>query len=185
MDSIKTATNMPTPGSPRRWLVPATLYLVLAAGLLTAWNTYGDGIRVLFARADLHAPDLDLLLAQPAVLQIHVMAAVAAVILGAVLMTWRKGRAFHRVGGWVWVTAMAVVAGSSFFIVGLNGDRWSWIHILSGWTAITLPLAVIAARRHKVAQHRGAMMGLFYGGLLLAGLLNFIPGRLIWRVFLG
>ncbi len=185
MDSIKTAVNVQPPSSPRRWLVPATLYIVLAGGLLTAWNTYGDSIRVLFGRAHLHAPDLDLLLRQPTVLQIHVIAALAAVVLGAVLMTWRKGRALHRIGGWVWVAAMAVVAGSSFFIVGLNGDRWSLIHILSGWTAIALPLAVIAARRHKVVQHRRAMMGLFYGGLLLAGLLNFIPGRLIWRVFLG
>jgi uncharacterized membrane protein len=29
------------------------------------------------------------------------------------------------------------------------------------------------------------MTGMFVGGLLLAGLFAFIPGRLLWTVFLG
>jgi uncharacterized membrane protein len=132
-----------------------------------------------------HAPDLGLLMAQPAVIKVHLFAALAAIGLGAVMMLSRKGRAFHRAAGWTWVGLMAVVAGSSLFITGLNGDHWSLIHLLSGWTLIVLPLAVLAARRHEVKRHRGTMMGLFYGGLLLAGALAFIPGRLMWNLFLG
>jgi uncharacterized membrane protein len=30
-----------------------------------------------------------------------------------------------------------------------------------------------------------SMMGLFFGSLLLAEALAFLPGRLLWRVFLG
>lgn len=132
-----------------------------------------------------HLPDLALIGPQPTVIKIHLFAALAAIVLGGVLMTVRKGRFFHRVAGWVWVSLMALVAGSSLFITGLNGDKWSFIHLLSGWTLLVLPIAVIAAKRHDVKRHRRTMMGLFYGGLLVAGALAFIPGRLMWSLVLG
>ena len=46
-------------------------------------------------------------------------------------------------------------------------------------------MAVYAARRHRVASHRRTMTGLFVGGLLVAGGLTFLPGRLMWRVVFG
>ena len=128
---------------------------------------------------------LSLLLAQPAVLQLHVLAALSATALGAVMMMSRKGARFHRSAGWAWVALVAAVAGSSLFIVGLNGDHWSLIHGLSALTLITLPFAVIAARRHDVRKHRREMMGLFYGGFVIAGAFTFIPGRLMWRILFG
>jgi len=129
--------------------------------------------------------NVGLLLAQPAVIQIHVYAALAALGLGAWLLIARKGRRAHRVGGWFWVGLMTITAGASLFIVGLNGDRWSAIHGLTGATLITLPLAVYMARKHKVKHHRRIMMGLFYGGVVIAGAFTFIPGRLMWRVVFG
>jgi uncharacterized membrane protein len=128
---------------------------------------------------------LSLLLLQPTILQVHVFAAVAALGLGAVMMTSRKGARFHRAAGWTWVALAGTVAVSSLFIVGLNGDHWSWIHILSALTIVSLPLAVLAARRHHVTLHRRQMMGLFYGGFVIAGAFTFLPGRLMWRVFFG
>lgn len=80
---------------------------------------------------------------------------------------------------------MATVAISSFFIRELNHGALSLVHLLSGWTVIILPMAVYAARRHEVAKHRGRMTGLFVGALVIAGLLTFFPGRLMWQVFLG
>lgn len=131
----------------------------------------------------LQAPDWALLAAQPRVIQLHLGAAVAALVIGAMLMLMRKGLTFHRTAGWLWVGAMSIVAGSSIFITGVNGDRWSFIHLITGWTLIALPLAVIAARRHDLKRHRRAMMGMFYGGLIIAGALTFIPGRTLWNVF--
>lgn len=128
---------------------------------------------------------LSLLLAQPTVLQVHVFAAVAAAVLGAVMMMSRKGARFHRVAGWAWVALAGTVAVSSLFIVGLNGDHWSWIHILSAQTILALPFAVLAARRRNVKLHRRQMMGLFYGGFVIAGAFTFLPGRLMWRMFFG
>ena len=183
MTTIKTAPQSLSTARP--WLIRGMLYSVLAAGLLTFWLRYGPYIAANYSSANPHAPDLALLASQSPVIQLHLLAAVGAVLIGALLMLWRKGRTFHRAGGWIWVTLMALTAGSSFFIVGLNGDKWSFIHLLSGWTAIVLPLAVWAAHRHNVQRHRAMMMGLFYGGLLIAGALNFIPGRLMWRMFFG
>ena len=67
----------------------------------------------------------------------------------------------------------------------LNNGAFSLIHILSAWTLLVLPMAVYAARRGDIARHRGRMTGLFIGGLLIAGTLAFMPGRLMWRLFFG
>jgi len=41
------------------------------------------------------------------------------------------------------------------------------------------------ARRGDVKGHRWAMLGLYFGGLIFAGALAFIQGRLMHRVFFG
>ena len=50
---------------------------------------------------------------------------------------------------------------------------------------MALPMAFYAARRHKVADHRRAMTGMFVGGLLVAGSLAFLPGRMMWTMVFG
>jgi uncharacterized membrane protein len=136
------------------------------------------------ARA-MHPPNLALFTAQPVAIQTHMLAALAAVALGAVQMARPKGRLFHRIAGWTWVGLMAVVVGTSFFIFGLNGDRFSFLHIFSVWWIVFLSLAVLAAKRHRVGTHRVIMMMLFYGSLLLTGVFAFLPGRLMWTLFFG
>jgi uncharacterized membrane protein len=116
---------------------------------------------------------------------VHIVAALGALAIGAALLVGPKGRRLHRVLGWTWVALMATVAISSFLIRGLNGDAFSWIHLLSGWTLVALPMGVAFARRHKVAPHRQTMTGIYVGGLLVAGAFTFIPGRLMWRLFFG
>jgi len=48
-----------------------------------------------------------------------------------------------------------------------------------------LPLAVWAARRHQVAAHRRAMIMLFAGALVIAGLFTLLPGRVMHKVVFG
>jgi uncharacterized membrane protein len=50
---------------------------------------------------------------------------------------------------------------------------------------VTLPVAVWRAHRHEVAQHRRAMLGLFLGALIIAGLFTFLPGRIMHAVLVG
>lgn len=116
---------------------------------------------------------------------IHLAAALGALAIGAMLLVGRKGHAAHRALGWAWAVLMGVVAGGSFFIRGLNGDAFSWIHLLSGWTLIVLPIGLAFARRRRVETHRRTMVGLYAGGLLIAGGFTFLPGRLMWRLFFG
>lgn len=153
------------------------------AGVLAA--TALAAAPMLLMRNGIHAPDLSPVLAAPARIQIHMTAALAALAIGSVLMMGVKGGRAHRVLGWSWVIAMAVTAVSSLFIRGMNHGAMSWIHLLSGWTIIALPMGVYAARRHKVRLHGRFMTGLFVGGLLIAGAFTFLPGRLMWRVFFG
>jgi len=46
-------------------------------------------------------------------------------------------------------------------------------------------LAVLAAHRHAVDRHRRAMIRIFVGGLVVAGLLTFLAGRIMHAVAFG
>src|SRR5436190_21462722 len=126
------------------------------------------------------------LLAAPAVIQLHAFAALAAFALGAVQLSAPKGTIPHRVFGWVWAGLMLVVVLSSFFIhtIRLWGP-WTPIHLLSIFTLIMLPLAVLRARRHQVERHRRAMTRLFAGALVIAGVFTLLPGRIMHEVVFG
>jgi uncharacterized membrane protein len=175
---MTTRSRLPPASAAAGWL------LVGLAGV-TALLMFGPRIIEAVTGARPHGFDAALFAAQSPVVRVHVLAAVATVALGVLLLSLRKGQAFHRAAGWVWVALMVLAAGSSLFITGMNGDAWSIIHLLSGWVLVATPLAVLAARRHKVSIHRRAMTGIFVGGSLVAGSFAFMPGRLMWNLFLG
>jgi uncharacterized membrane protein len=117
---------------------------------------------------------------------LHAFAAMAAFVLGVVQLAAPKGTLPHRTLGWIWVTLMAFVAISSFWIhqirlVGL----WSPIHLLSIFTLVMLPLGVWKAHRHEVADHRRIMTLMFTGALVIAGLFTLLPGRIMHAVVFG
>ncbi|WP_428153572.1 DUF2306 domain-containing protein [Brevundimonas sp.] len=168
-------------------LLPSVLALALLIVPLVAYLAVDDG-RLARMGFTPHAPDWRLLLTSPPAIQIHVAAALTALAIGVVLLIGVKGNRLHRTLGWTWVLAMATTAVSSFFIHRLNPGGpggFSLIHLLSGWTVIALPMAVHAARRHRIADHRRAMTGMFVGGLIVAGVFTFLPGRLMWAIFFG
>ena len=128
------------------------------------------------------APLLD---AAPAI-PLHAFAAMSAFVLGLVQFAAPKGTLPHRTIGWVWVLLMAAVAASSFWIhqIRLVGP-WSPIHLLSIFTLLMLPLAVWRAHRHRVTDHRRAMIAIFSGALVVAGLFTLLPGRIMHAVVFG
>jgi len=126
------------------------------------------------------------LLAAPAVIQWHAFAALGAFGLGAVQLAAPKGTIPHRLVGWIWATLMLMVVVSSFFIHTIRvWGPWSPIHLLSLFTLVMLPLAVLNARRHEVAKHRRAMTGLFVSALVIAGAFTLLPGRIMHDVVFG
>ena len=126
-----------------------------------------------------------LLNASPTI-QVHAYAAMAALVVGVVQFSAPKGTLPHRAIGAVWVLLMLMVCISSFFIhtIRLWGP-WSPIHLLSIFTLASLPLAVLYARRHDVKHHRLAMISIYAGGLVIAGLFTFVPGRIMHVVLFG
>jgi len=127
--------------------------------------------------------DLTPLLAAPAMVKVHVAAAITAFTVGFALMAGIKGNTLHRVLGYGWVVAMATTAISSFMLFGPVGSYFSLIHALSAWTLIVLPIGIAAARKGNIRSHRQAMTGVFTGGMLIACLFTFLPGRLMWDIF--
>ncbi len=126
-----------------------------------------------------------LLNASPAI-QIHAFAAMGAFVLGIVQLTAPKGTLPHRTIGWVWVILMATVALTSFWIHEINLWRtWSPIHLLSIMVLVLLPLAVWRARTHNVRAHKWTMIGIYTGGLIIAGIFTFVPGRIMYEVLFG
>jgi uncharacterized membrane protein len=126
------------------------------------------------------------LLNAPLVIQLHAFAAMAALAVGFVQFLSLKGNLPHRTLGWIWVALMVTVALSSFWIheIRLVGP-WSPIHLLSIFSLIMLPLGVWYAHRHRVNGHRITMISIFTGGLVIAGLFTFVPGRIMHAVAFG
>ena len=126
------------------------------------------------------------LLQANAAIQVHAFAAMAAFAFGVVQLAAPKGTLPHRVVGWLWVTLMSIVSVTAFFIhtIRLWGP-WSPIHLLAIFTLVMLPIAVWAAHRHAVDRHRRAMIGLFFGALVIAGAFTLVPGRIMHAVAFG
>jgi uncharacterized membrane protein len=129
---------------------------------------------------------LDPLLQAAPVIRVHAFAAIAAFLLGVIQLAAPKGTLPHRIVGWAWASLMLVIGVSAFFIheIRLWGP-WSPIHLIAIFTLVMLPVGVLRAHRHDVAAHRRTMLGLFIGGLVVAGLFTFVPGRIMYHVVFG
>ena len=119
-------------------------------------------------------------------IQLHAYAALGAFALGIVQLAAPKGTIPHRTLGYLWVALMLAVALSAFWIheIRLWGP-WSPIHLLAIFTLVMLPFAVYSARSHDVRRHQRAMLGLFFGALIIAGAFTLVPGRIMHKVVFG
>ena len=120
----------------------------------------------------------------PGIVWAHILTILVALVLTPVILLTPRGDRRHRVLGWIWAAAMLLTALLSFGIRETNGG-FSFIHILSAWVVIQVPLLWYAARTHKVALHRGSVRGMVTGALLIAGFFTFPFGRLLGRWLFG
>jgi uncharacterized membrane protein len=128
------------------------------------------------------------LLDAPLAIQIHALAASTAFLLGLVQFAAPKGTLPHRSLGWIWVALMLTVAVSSFWIQGKSArlvGPWGPIHLLSIMVLTMLPIALWFAHRRIVSGHAKTMIGIFVGGLVIAGAFTFVPGRIMHAVAFG
>ena len=149
----------------------ATVFLLAAAGLLN------------MALAGAPKPPI---LGNLAVIA-HLTTVLAALPLGLSQLVLPKGTIRHRIVGYVWLALMVFTALVSFAIHAINKNGLSPIHLFSVLTLVSAPVIAYAARRGRVESHRRAVLGLMGGGLVIAGIFTFIPGRalgqLVWSLF--
>jgi uncharacterized membrane protein len=120
-------------------------------------------------------------------IQIHLATVVPAFIIGTYLIFFStKGAPHHRALGYVYLTLMTITAIAALFIHEVNPNGfmgWSPIHLFAPLTLFGVVGAVHGARTHNIRQHRGSMIGVYIGGILIAGALTFLPGRIMHDVF--
>lgn len=113
---------------------------------------------------------------------VHLLTALAILVLGGINLAAAKGTLQHKVIGWVWTLLMLAAALSSFGIRELRGGAFSWIHLLTVLTLISMAWALIAIRLGRVRTHARAMTGTMIGAAVAGGF-ALAPGRFISHLF--
>ncbi len=133
--------------------------------------------------------DFEPLLHAPLAVQIHVATVIPAFILGTYQIFFStKGSPYHRATGYIYLTLMTITSIAALFIHQLNPNGFlgfSWIHLFVALTLFGVVSALINARKHNIRGHRAAMLGVYIGGILIAGSLAFMPGRIMHSVVFG
>jgi uncharacterized membrane protein len=128
----------------------------------------------------------ELVAREPLAIQIHLATVIPAFFLGTWLIFFsRKGSRFHRIFGSIYLLLMTITAATAMFIRSLNPGHLSWIHLFIPLTLFGVASAIWRVRKKDVKGHRAAMLGVYFGGLIIAGALTFYPGRLMYRLFFG
>lgn len=117
--------------------------------------------------------------AEPLAVWVHLGTVGIALGLTPVMLLRQRGDRLHRLLGWIWASAMFATAAASLAIRQINHGQFSVIHLLSIWTLLMIPRIVWMARKGDTIRHRRGVRGLVLGGLILAGVFTFTPGRLL------
>ena len=174
------AITFPNPKSPAGGfdITPATRSLVVLVGGAMSLVCLLAISRAIFG----YAPDLPHLGNMAVVL--HVITVIPCVPLGMYLLLTRKGTARHKQLGKLWIALMVVTATSTLFIY--DGMQLSWIHIFVPITYRAAWKVISTARAGDMKKHKGEIIGLFFGALLIPGLFAFVlEGRLMNVMLLG
>ena len=122
----------------------------------------------------------------PLAVQIHLATVLPAFVIGTWLIFFStKGATWHRALGAIYLGLMTVTAVAAFFIRSVMTGQLSPIHLFVPLTLFGVFSALWNVRRGNVRGHRNAMLGLYLGGIMIAGTLAFMPGRIMHAVVFG
>jgi uncharacterized membrane protein len=114
---------------------------------------------------------------------IHLATVLPAFLIGTFLLARRKGSPLHKALGRIYLLLMIATGLTTLFMPAHVGPRFAghfgFIHIFSFFTLCSAPAAYFAVRRGDIKTHRGNMIGLYVGGILIAGAFAFSPGRML------
>ena len=119
------------------------------------------------------------LLAAPPLIQAHVLAALAALLIGPLALFRRRRDRLHRVAGYGFVVTLAATALSGLLIPSFLPviGRFGPIHALALLALWTLFVGVRHIHRGDRVAHAESMRSLYWQALGIAGLFTLIPGR--------
>ena len=114
---------------------------------------------------------------------VHLITIVPAFLIGTFLLIRRKGSLLHKALGRIYMVLMLFTALVTLFMSAEIGPQllghFGFIHLFSVLVLASVPRAYFAVRRGDIQQHRRNMIGLYVGGILIAGSFTFAPGRLL------
>ncbi|TQV65758.1 DUF2306 domain-containing protein [Exilibacterium tricleocarpae] len=119
----------------------------------------------------------------------HLGTVFPAFLIGTYLLANRKGTPGHKLLGKIYMLLMLVTALVTLFMSAEVGPtlfgHFGFIHLLSFLVLYSVPAAYFAARDGNIKKHRANMVGLYVGGILIAGTFTFLPGRLLHGWFIA
>ena len=114
---------------------------------------------------------------------LHLATVLPAFFLGTFLLVSRKGTDLHKRLGKIFVVLMLLTAALTLFMPAHVGPtlfgHFGFLHLFSVLVLVLIPWAIFAIRQGDVATHRSNMVGVYVGGILIAGSFALMPGRLL------
>ena len=120
---------------------------------------------------------------------LHLATVLPAFGIGTLQLLKRKGTLIHKRLGRIYMMLMLATAFITLAMPAQVGPQFlhhfGFIHVFSLLALCSVPIAYFAARRGDLNAHRVAMIGLYVGGILIAGAFAFAPGRMLHRWLFG
>jgi len=121
------------------------------------------------------------------IVQLHILFAVHALILGPIALFRARRDIWHKTAGYVWLAAIVGLSVTGLMIPGqiaLVGPLGP-IHVFSLIALWGVTAGVYHIRKGNVAAHRAALESVWFGAMGLAGLFSLLPGRTMNRMLFG
>jgi uncharacterized membrane protein len=114
---------------------------------------------------------------------LHLATVLPAFAIGTFQLARPKGTPVHRILGRIYLVLMVATAAIALFMPARVGPNilghFGFIHLLCLLTLYAAPTAYLAARRGDIKSHSKAMVALYVGAILIAGMFAVSPGRLL------
>jgi len=114
---------------------------------------------------------------------VHLSTIGPAFIIATYMVLIKKGTAQHKFLGRIYMVLMLFTAMVTLFMSAQVGptlfDHFGFIHLLSVLVLYSVPSAYFAIKAGDVKKHKLNMIGLYIGGMVVAGGFTLVPGRFL------
>ena len=114
---------------------------------------------------------------------VHLATVLFAFPVGAWMLLSRKGTRLHKLLGKPYMLVMFITGVVTLFMPAQVGPQllghFGFLHLFSVLVLVSVPASIYAIRHGNVPAHQGSMIGVYLGGILVAGAFALMPGRLL------